>query len=258
MLNSTFQIVADHPATILPLLFTVWFVYRLVKRNRTKVFHTAARVAVIMVVPVFALSFLAEFTANPFFDELSELLIQLEMSLIDLLFQFIDAVFAAELRVVLLILGGLWDSIQELLSSVVPVMEASEILLTLFGFEFFAGAILIYSLYISSRGSNLDFSLKGIGIVLLVSGLFATLIQLDTWQVSRSLLVLAFIAAILGFTLGVATVILLVRPNFGGESVVSELQETTEWSGEGDEVHRGSQVMKTMSRLSQIVSRRRE
>lgn len=258
MLNSTSQIVADHPVTIPPLLFTVWFVYQLVERNRAKVLNAAAGVAVIMTVPIFVLSFLAKFTDHPFFYGLSELLIQLETSLIDLFFRFIDAVFAAELQVVLLILGGSWDSIQELVSSVVPVMEATEILLTLFGFEFFAGAILVYTLYLSSRGSNLDYSLKGVGTVLLVSGLFGTLIQLDTWQVSRSLLVSAFMAAMLGFSLGVAAIIFLVRPNFGGESVVSELQKSRIWRDEEDENRRESRVMTTISRLRRLVPMRRE
>lgn len=258
MLNSTIKIVADHPVTIPPLLVTVWVVYQLLKRNITKVLNIVTGIAVILIVPVFLLSFLAEFTEHPFFHELSALLIKVESWFIELLFRFIDAVLAAELQVVLLVLGGTWDILQRMISSAVPVMETTEIFLTMFGFEFFAGAILIYTLYISSHGSNLDFALKGIGVVLMISGLFATLIQLDTWQVSKSLVVWAFMAAMLGFTLGVTSMILLVRPNFGGKSMLPGFQESKFWSDEVDENLRKSWVMKTMSRLSQLVSRQRK
>ncbi|WP_345411325.1 hypothetical protein [Haladaptatus pallidirubidus] len=258
MLDSTTKIVADHPVTILPLLVTIWVTYRLLRRNRTKVISAVTGITVVMIVPAFLVSFLAEFTGAQIFFELSEFVIRLESSLADHLFRILDAVIAAELRVALLILDGSQNALQELVSPIAPMLETVGVLLTMFGFEFFAGVILIYTLYISSRGSKIDFWLKGIGVVLAVSGLFVTLIQLETLQTSKPLLTSAFIAGMLGFTLGTSSVILLVRPNFGGKSVFSELHESKLRNGEGEEDARGKWAMKTVSQLTQLVSRRKE
>lgn len=255
MFESTFQIVADNPVTIPPFLFAVWVGYRVLQANRAKALDATAGVAVVMIVPVFLLLFLAEFIGHSFFQETAESFIRFESLLIDLGFQFLDAVFAAWLRVVLLVLGGLWSVIQELVSSVVPVMESHEFLLTVFGFEFFAGAVLIYTLYLSSRGSDVDFWLTGGGAVLLVSGLLAGLVQLNTEQASESVLVSGFVAAMLGVALGVTATISLVRPNFGGASMVSDLRESELWSGKSDEDLRESRVVRALARLNRLFSR---
>ncbi|SIR65504.1 hypothetical protein SAMN05421858_3155 [Haladaptatus litoreus] len=258
MLNSTRQIVAEHPVALLPLLFTAWVVYRLLRRNRTKVLFIVGGISTILVAPVFLFTFLAEFTGVSLFSKLSAFSIRVESLLIGFLFQFVDAVLAAELQLFVLLMSGLWDSLQGLATPVVPVIETVGLHLILFTFEFVAGVILIYTLYLSSHGSELDSWLKGIGVVLAITGMFATFIQFDTWQARESLLASAFTAAMLGLTLGISSVILLVRPNFGGESVFSELRESDSPQGASEEDTRENWTAKAMSRMDRLVSRRKE
>ncbi len=258
MLHSIRQIVATHPVTVLPLLFTAWIVFRLVRRNRTKVLVSTVGFSAILVVPVFLFSFLAEFTGVSLFSELSAFIVRVESLLIDFLLQFVDAALATELQLFVLLVSGSWDRLRGLATPVVSVVELVGLHLAMFAVEFVAGVVLIYTLYLSSRGSKLDSWLKGVGVVLGITGLFATFIQLDTWQANESLLASAFTAAMLGFALGISSVLLLVRPNFEGESVFSEFREANSRQGAGEEDARKSWTAKAMSRVDRLVSRRKE
>lgn len=257
MLESTFRVVADHPVTIPALAFAVWVGYRLVKAHRAKVLDAVVALAVVMVVPVFLLLFLAEFSGHPLFHDMTAALVRFESLLVDLGFRVIDAILAAWLQVVLLVLRGIWGVLQGVASSALPALERHEFLLTVFGFEFFAGAVLVYTLYRSSHGSDVDFWLTGGGVVLLVAGLLAGLVQLETGRSGESAMVAAFVAAMLGVALGVTTMLLLVRPNFGGQSVVADLRESEPWSGRADERFRESRVVTALSRLRRSVFRDR-
>ncbi|WP_266080971.1 hypothetical protein [Haladaptatus caseinilyticus] len=258
MSNATLQIVVDHPVTLLPLLFTAWIVYKLVQRYRTKVLTGFAAATTIMLAPVLLFTFLAEFTENQLFRALSNHVLDIESAIIDALFRFLDVAIATELRVVVLIVDGTWNMLQGSVTSVIPMLEPVILLLMMFAIEFVAGAGLIYALYVSSYNSNLDFMLKGVGVVLLISGAFVTFIQLDIWQTSESLLVSAFIAAMLGFTFGVASVISFLRPNFGEKSVNSTRHESVVRPSDEDEDSLRTRVMGAVSRFNSSWLKRKE
>lgn len=136
------------------------------------------------------------------------------------------------MQVFLLFLDGLIVVLQEVAGNAAPVVTNNEFLITVFTFEVVAGAVLITSLYRPVRGAAINAWLTAGGVILFVSGIVATLVM--TWQVSEAVLISGFVAAMLSFGLGVSSVILIVRPNFDGESVLAELQDAGIWSDEAE------------------------
>ena len=228
MFESTFQILAERPVAIAPLLFVLWIALGALWRGRSHVVTIVKWGALGLGIPLFVVLFLAEFTDRLTWHERADALIAFQADALSLLFRFVDAVVAAFLRVFLLFLGGIVTVFEEIASDAVPTVTANEFIITLFLFEFFAGALLVYVLYEATRSSGTWYGSwsAGLGLILFVSGWFSLLLRTGAWEASEATLLSGFVAATAGLALGVTTMLLFVRPDFEGESVRVRLRET--------------------------------
>jgi hypothetical protein len=146
-------------------------------------------------------------------------------------FRFLDALMAAWLLTFLLALAGVFFVLEETAASGAPVLTANEFLITVFIFEFVAGALLLYALYLTTQSAEPWWNswLTGTGVILGVSGWLALLVRSGVAQVGDAALLSGFIVATLGLASGMMTMILLVRPDFDGDSIAVHLQETDVW-----------------------------
>ena len=256
MLDSTFQILADHPVALPAFLFGIWIASRFLQARRSQVTDLGKYITAIAMGPLFLVLFLAEFTDHRFWQNVADSVVQFESAAVTLVFSFVDAVFAAWLRVFLLVLSGLWAAVRETVSAAVPVLTAQEFLLTVFGFEFLAGVALVYALHQSSH-TAVNSWLTGIGVVMLISGVFTTLLSLDTWRVGESVLAAGLLAAMLGLASGVSSTIVIVGPDFSGQSVLPDLEEVWLRSGTSKASDGLKEFVKqTMNRLEGLFSKR--
>ncbi|WP_331232877.1 hypothetical protein [Natronorarus salvus] len=92
-------------------------------------------------------------------------------------------------------------------------------------------------LYEATRSGGSEWSswLSAVGVILFVSGFTSTLFGSSVWGVGEEALVSGFVAGTVGLALGVTTMVLLVRPEFGGDSPVARLCETAARSVWGDD-----------------------
>lgn len=240
MFDSTTAVVAEHPVTLPPLALALWIGYRVLTRYRDRTRTVASVLAALGIVPLLVAHFLAELTGGPFWTGVADGVVAAEARLIDLAVAAIDAALAAWLRVSLLFLGGLWTAIRETLAGFGPALRGGGFLLTVFGFEFFAGVALIYGLYRSPGRSETDYWLRAVGGVALLTGLFATLVRLDSWRVGEATLTAGLIAAVLGFAAGVTATILVARPNFDREPPADRPGTDSRGLSEGEPSRDGS------------------
>lgn len=240
MFDSTFHLLSEHPVTLPAFVFALWVAYRLVRRSWSVVTALAKAAAVLALVPLFGVLFLAQFADHWVWQRLADAVVSAVSSAAVLFVEFVDALFAAWLELVLVVSGGLWSAAQGSAASAAPALSSAGFLLAVFAFQFFAGAAMIYLVYRASHEGTANGWLLGAGAVLFVSGLFAALIGGQTWDLGRSVLASGLVAATLGLTLGVVSTIVLVRPDFGGESMLPELRERIAWprESEAEEVRR--------------------
>ena len=166
-------------------------------------------------------------------EERAAWFIALESTLLSTLSSLLDAFVAAWLRLALLGLDAVVALLDGTLSNVAPALSANEFLLTVFVFEFVAGAALVTVLAEATRSEGSDWSswLPAVGVILFVSWFTSTLFGSSVWGVGEGAVVSGVVAGIGGLALGVTTVILLVRPEFGGESPIARLDGTGAWRG---------------------------
>lgn len=214
MFDSTGQLLASRPVAVPAFLAGLWLGYRVVRRYWTAVTAIVPFVAGVALLPLFGAYFLAVFFDHPFLYDVANGVRAAETWLVELGFHFLDALFFAFLTVFLVVLGGLWAVTRDLAATFVPVLTPHEFLVTVFGFEYLAGGTLIYALYYTAQDSAEQQWLSGIGVVLGVAGGFATIVRTDVWQLGRDTLLSGFVAGVTGLALGVATVVLVVQPNF--------------------------------------------
>ncbi|WP_255171407.1 hypothetical protein [Natrononativus amylolyticus] len=223
MFDSTFHLLSTHPVTIPAFAFALWVGYRGVRRSWFVVAVLAKLLAVLVLVPVFTSLFLAAFTDHWFWDRLADAVISAASSAVVLFIELVDALFAAWLELVLLVTDGVWSSARHSVDQSVPELSGAGFVLAVFGFQFIAGAALLLVARRAATEGNANGWLLSSGAVLFVSGLFAALIGFETWHLSQSVLAWGLVAATLGLTLGILSTIVLVRPDFGGESMLPEL-----------------------------------
>lgn len=228
LLESTLRIVARRPAAAVPFLVALVVAYRLLVARRGALKRWAVRSALLLGVPLFAVLFLAEFSANPLPDRAADLLIHAETEALRLALALLDALFATWLRVALLAMDAAATAVEGTASDALPALSGLSFPVAVFCLEFAAGALLIYVLYRSTRpdGSWWRPWFTGIGAVLFCSGWLATLLRADAWRASEATLTGGFVAGTVGLAVGVMTMILAVRPNFEGDSLGARLRRT--------------------------------
>lgn len=224
MFDSTAQLLAARPVAVPAFLASLWLGYRAMRRYWTFISAIALYVAGVALLPLFGAFFLAVFFDRPVLYTVADGIRAAEAWLVELGIRFLDALFFALLKVFIIVLTGLWAVTRDLAATFVPVLTPHEFLVTVFGFEYLAGGTLIYALYYTAQDSAEQHWLSGVGIVLGVAGGFATIIKTGVWQLSRDTLLSGFIAGVLGLALGVATIILVVQPNFGRAPMFDALQ----------------------------------
>lgn len=262
LLESTFRIIAERPVAAVPFLVAVWLTYRVLAPRRAALKRVGLYTAVVLGVPLFVALFVAEFWAHPLANRGAELLISAETEAFRLAFRLLDALVAAWLGVALLAIDAVATVLGETAADAVPAVSGLSFLAAVFVLEFAAGAVLIYALYRSTRpdGSWWRPWFTGVGVVLFCSGWLATLVRLDAWQVSQATLTSGFVVGMVGLSLGVTTMVLAVRPNFGGESLSEHLRGTdlpTALWGVGDDSEAGSSNDSSASESNPDVSRER-
>lgn len=222
MFDATAQILTEHAVTIPAFLFGLWIVSRFLLARRSTVDTLVRYVGGAAALPLFLALFLAEFTDYWLWQRIARTLVDVESAALAFLAALVDAAFAAWLRLFLLAVGGVWSALRDAVAPVASTVTESSFLALLFGFEFFAGAVLIYALYYSSRGDGVNDWLKSAGVILLLSGVFSTLVRVETSTPSGSAFASGVLAATLGLTAGVSSSVLLLRPNFDPDREVSE------------------------------------
>lgn len=228
LLESTFRIVAQRPAAVVPLLVALWATYCVLAPRRGALRRWTVRAGLLLGIPLFSVLFLAEFAANPLFDRAADLVIHAESEVLRLATRLLDSLLAAWLRVALLGIDAVAAAFGETAADAVPALSGLAFPVAVFCLEFAAGALLIYVLYRSTRpdGSWWRPWFTGVGAVLFCSGWLATLVRADAWRVGEATVAGGFVAGMVGLALGVTTMILAVRPNFEGDSLGARLRAT--------------------------------
>lgn len=247
MLESTFAILSNRAVAIPALVFALVITYRYVETYREPVTFWSFLTGVTAIALVFVTQFLAEFVGHPFFQWLADAVIRAEAAVGFALVDFIDSAYAAFLRTYLLVLDAVWLVVRETLASAVPTLASHEFLMTVFAFEFLGGVVLVQSLYGTLRHDDLNSWFKAVGLILTLTGMLATLVRLDGWNLGGPALANGFVAGMLGLALGVSSIILVVRPNFDGESVLSKFRNAERRSRpeDGDETTAGREAAGT-------------
>lgn len=231
MLTSTFQILGESPAAFPGLLISALLIAAIVKRFQTILMGLARKAVIVALVPLFGVVFLAEFTDDRFWERMATHLVELEAALLHLLIDFVDAVFAAGLKLYLKVVSGN-AVLTESLDAAVPDLTGGEFLLSVFVFNAFAGAALVAGLYSATRKKGVNSVLQAFGVVMLISGLFSTVLWLDIWTVSEQVLVYGLVVTTLGLGAGISVMLLGVKPDFSGGAALSRLQDADLWTQE--------------------------
>lgn len=231
MFDATFGVLAERPAAVAPFVVLLWAVWRVLWPRRRRVARAVSYGVVTLAAPLFAVLFAAEYTGTATWQERAEWLIALESTLLSALLGLLDAFVAAWLRLALLGLDAVVALLDGTLANVAPALSANEFLLTVFVFEFIAGVALVTVLYEATRSGGSEWSswLSAVGVILFVSGLTSTLFGSSVWGVDEGAVVSGFVAGIVGLALGVTTMILLARPEFGGEAPLARLGWNVPW-----------------------------
>lgn len=226
MFESTFQLLADRPVTLPAFLVALWISYRFLRRFSRPIGRLAFSLTTFTLVPLFLALFAAEYTGHPRWQWAADGITALAEAGARRLVAFVDALFAAWLRTFLVVLESLGAGATEFGTSAGPALSTFEFLAVVFGFGVFAGAALIYTLHYASRRSDLNGWLIGTGVVFALTGLFASIVRLERWQVGESALVMGLVTTAVGLTVGVSVVITVARPDFGASSTSDRRRES--------------------------------
>ena len=235
MFTSTFQILGDYPAAIPGLLIGALLIAAIVKRFQAILINLAQKAVLTALVPLFIVVSLAEFTDDQFWNRLATRLVELEAALLQLLIGVMDSVFAAGLRLYLTVVDGNGAGLTGPLDTTVPALTGGGFVISVFVFNVFAGTVLVAGLYSATRKESTNSLLQAFGVVMLIAGLFSTVLWLDIWTLSRQVLVYGLVATTLGLGVGVTVMVLGMKPDFSGGITLSKLQDADLWHQEAAE-----------------------
>ncbi|GKZ16394.1 hypothetical protein [Haladaptatus sp. T7] len=206
MFETTIGVLHESPSAIVPLAVVLWFVVQSVRRSG---FPTRlARYAVVFgALPPFCLFVLAELLGSQSSRNLARALLDGEIRLLVDTLGLIDAVTAALLEATLQFAAGILPS-DRLggISSWDPFAAVSALgfLAAVFLVQFVTGVLVTRLAGRAADASDTNEWLTVAGVVLFVSGLLWTFLQLDPLEFGRLELQTAVLASSMGLTTGVA------------------------------------------------------
>lgn len=215
MFETTTELVLETPIAVVALLPALYVTATVVWRVRKPLATVFVSLAIIGLLPVFLLFVIGEFTGSSGWLSLGTTVFEIEAAALSGIAGLYDGVLAAWLRLCLLVIDGLLavhllpSQLQPADGSVVPVW------LWAFVLHFAGGVMLVYGLYRGRSESVTDTLLRGGGGVFLVSGLFVGLLQGGAVSSDASATVV-LLMAVVGLEIGVAAVLLGVKPDFSG------------------------------------------
>lgn len=219
MFEATTKIVLEDPVTVVALLPALYLTVNALLRVRKLLVTTVTIITGIGLFPVFLLFVVGEFTGSSVWMSMGTRVFRFEASIAAGIAWLYDGLLAAWLRVFTLVIDSLL-SIDVLpagtggtgnspLNTVLPVW------VSVFVLHVAGGAILVYGLYRGRGTSSTDSLLRGGGIAFLVAGLFVALLQghVEAFDTAMTGVLLM---AVVGLEIGVAAVLLGVKPDFSG------------------------------------------
>lgn len=215
MFETTTELVLETPIAVVALLPALYVTATVLWRVRKPLATVLVSLAIIGLLPVFLLFVIGELTGSSMWLSLGTTLFEVEAAVLGGIAQLYDGVLAAWLRLCLLVINGLL-SVHVLPSQLRPTGgSVLPVWLWAFVLHFVGGVMLVYGLYRGRSESVSDTLLRGGGGVLLASGLFVALLQGGTVASDASVTVV-LLMAVIGLEIGVAAVLLGVKPDFSG------------------------------------------
>lgn len=217
MFETTTELVLETPFAVIALLPALYVTAIVLWRARRPLMTGFVSFAIIGLFPVFLLFVIGEFTGSSLWLSLGTTLFEIEAATLGGVVGLYDGVLAAWLRLCMLLVDGLLSMhlLPLQLRSTGGTESALPAWLWAFVLHFVGGAMLVYGLHRGRSESMTDTTLRGGGGVFLVSGLFVALLNSQSGPIDSSVTVV-LLMAVVGLEIGVAVVLLGVRPDFSG------------------------------------------
>ncbi|WP_248903891.1 hypothetical protein [Halocatena marina] len=248
MFEATIEIVLENPVTVIALLPALYFTATTLWGVRKPLVSILMATTAIGLSPIFLLFVVGEFTGSSVWMSLGNSVFQIEASVVAGVVRVYDGLIAAWLRLFALVFDSLL-SIRLLPADMsvrgVPVNEVLPVWVSVFVLHVAGGVMLVYGLYRGNESSSMDTLLRGGGVAFLIAGLFVVVLQSRVVAFDASAIGV-LLMAVVGLEIGVAVVLLGVRPDFSG--------------GDNDEFDDASSAMKDvrdslLSRLTMYMNR---
>lgn len=217
---STGEILAQYPEATPMFLVVIVLLGYVGYRHRDTVVTIVGGVLGVMTAGMVLCFSLYALTGEPRFEALAGLSFEAGATVFYAAYRVIDAVIVGILMAFTVLVHAAWAGVTWFLqNAAIPGVTANEFLLLMFTYQFVAGVVLIYVLYLWAR-EQLTAALTGAaGTVLFLSGMFSGLVQAQVWDIGETTLLGAVVVAPIGLMLGVAVMVIGMRPDFAGEQV---------------------------------------
>jgi hypothetical protein len=218
MFEATTEIVFESPETVVALLPALYVTGKALWNVRKPVKIGVAIATLIGLFPVFVLFVIGALTRSAAWTGLGTGLFRFEASIVAGIARLYDALLAAWLRIFALVVDSLLSiSLFQPDTWVAVLHTVFQSWLFVFILHFASGIVLVYGLYRGMRRTRVDSLLRVGGAVLLLTGLFVVLLQNRVVEF-RYPEIGVLVVAVVGLEMGVAAVLLGVKPDFSGKT----------------------------------------